>query len=84
MVKADMTSISLDIIFHDAYPTFKPVKKKRRKLGPDRAQAINDEVEQILHAGSITNVKYPDWLATSVVVKKLSNNYNLIWQPHQC
>ncbi|XP_024004013.1 uncharacterized protein LOC112081488 [Eutrema salsugineum] len=44
-------------------PTYKPIKQKRRKLGPEKAQAVNDEVEQLLKAGSITEVKYPDWLA---------------------
>lgn len=51
-------------------PTYKPIKQKRRKLGPEQAKAVNDEVGRLLGAGSITEVKYPDRLANLVVVKK--------------
>ncbi|CAA7059565.1 unnamed protein product [Microthlaspi erraticum] len=49
---------------------YKPMRQKRRKLGADKAQAVNEEVEKLLRAGSITEVKYPEWLANPVVVKK--------------
>ncbi|XP_024016562.1 uncharacterized protein LOC112089927 [Eutrema salsugineum] len=29
-------------------PTYKPIKQKRRKLGPEKAPAVNDEVERLL------------------------------------
>lgn len=51
-------------------PTFKPIKQERRNLGPDHAQNINDEVDRLLSAGSIREVKYLDWLANPVLVKK--------------
>ncbi|XP_010424499.1 PREDICTED: uncharacterized protein LOC104709616 [Camelina sativa] len=51
-------------------PTFRPVKQKRRKLGPERAEIVNKEVERLLKAGQIREVKYPEWLANTVVVKK--------------
>ncbi|XP_024009359.1 uncharacterized protein LOC112084455 [Eutrema salsugineum] len=57
-------------------PTFRPIKKKRRKLGVERAQAVNDEVERLLAVGQITEMKYPDWLANPVVVK----NKNCKWR----
>ncbi|XP_024006602.1 uncharacterized protein LOC112083104 [Eutrema salsugineum] len=67
-----MPGISIDVACHELNvdPTFKPVKQKKRKLGPDRAKAVNDEVEQLLKAGLISEAKYPDWLANPVVVKK--------------
>ena len=51
-------------------PSFKPVKQKRRKLGVERAKAVNDEVDKLLIIGSIREVQYPDWVANTVVVKK--------------
>ncbi|KAG7536943.1 Integrase catalytic core [Arabidopsis suecica] len=57
--------------------TFKPIKQKRRKLGPDRAQAVNDEVDKLLKIGSIREVKYPDWLANPVVVKKKNGKWRV-------
>ncbi|KAL0689242.1 hypothetical protein Bca4012_088920 [Brassica carinata] len=68
----DMPGIDINITCHELNidPTFKPVKQKRRKLGPERASAVNDEVEKLLRVGSLTEVRYPDWLANPVVVKK--------------
>lgn len=48
---------------------YKPVRQKRRKLGIERAKAVNEEVKKLLKAGSIYKVKYPEWLANHVVVK---------------
>ncbi|CAA7057629.1 unnamed protein product [Microthlaspi erraticum] len=59
---ADMPGIDTRITSHELNvdPTFKPMKQKRRKLGPDRAKAVNDEVDRLLKVGSIREVKYPD------------------------
>ncbi|XP_024006459.1 uncharacterized protein LOC112082972 [Eutrema salsugineum] len=56
-------------------PTYKPIEQKRRKLGPEKAQAVNDEVDRLLKAGSISEVKYPDWLANPVVIKKKNGKW---------
>ena len=66
-----MKGIDPNITTHELNvdPTFKPVRKKRRKLGPERSKAVNKEVDLLLSAGSITEVKYPEWLANPVVVK---------------
>lgn len=57
--------------------TFKHIRKKRRKMGPDRSKAVNEEVERLLGAGSITKVHYPEWLATPVVVKKKNGKWRV-------
>ena len=40
----DMPGIDINFTCHklNINPTFKPVKEKRRKLGPERANAVND------------------------------------------
>ena len=75
----DMPGIRIDITSHqlNVDPSFKPVKQKRRKLGPDRAKVVNDEVDKLLSAGSIREVKYPDWLANTVVVKKKNGKWRV-------
>ncbi|XP_013624528.1 PREDICTED: uncharacterized protein LOC106330634 [Brassica oleracea var. oleracea] len=75
----DMPGIDINITCHELNidPTFKPVKQKRQKLGPERATAVNDEVEKLLKVGSITKVWYPDWLANPVVVKKKNGKWRL-------
>ncbi|XP_024015214.1 uncharacterized protein LOC112088924 [Eutrema salsugineum] len=74
---SDMPGIDPKVARHELNidPTFKPVKQKRRKLGLEKAQAVNDEVERLLQAGSITEVRYPDWLANPVVVKKKNGKW---------
>ncbi|XP_056864097.1 uncharacterized protein LOC130494630 [Raphanus sativus] len=46
----DMPGIDINITCHELNtdPTFKPVKQKRRKLGPERATAVNEEVKKLL------------------------------------
>ena len=58
-------------------PTFKPIKQKRRKLGPERAGAVNEEVEKLLRVGSIMEVRYPDWLANPLVVKNKNEKWRV-------
>jgi len=67
-----MRGIDPSIICHELNvdQRFKPVKPKRRKLGVERAKAVNDEVDKLLKIGSIREVPYPDWVANSIVVKK--------------
>ena len=75
----DTTGIDPTIVTHELNvdSTYKPVKQKRRKLGPERAKAVNDEVDKLLKAGSIIEVKYPDWLANPVVVKKKNGKWRV-------
>ncbi|KAL0677561.1 hypothetical protein Bca4012_005542 [Brassica carinata] len=75
----DMPGIDINITCHELNidPTFKSVKQKRRKLGPELASAVNDEVEKLLKVGSITEVRYPDWLANPVVVKKKNGKWQV-------
>ncbi|XP_024009949.1 uncharacterized protein LOC112085152 [Eutrema salsugineum] len=75
----DMPGIDPQIACHELNidPTYKPIKQKRRKLGPEKAQAVNDEVERLLKAGSITEVKYPDWLANPMVVKNKNGKWRI-------
>ncbi|XP_013725779.1 uncharacterized protein LOC106429577 [Brassica napus] len=69
---ADVKGIDPAITTHELNvdPTFKPIRQKRRKLGPDRSNAVNKEVDRLLGAGSIAEVRYPEWLANPVVIKK--------------
>ncbi|XP_056860130.1 uncharacterized protein LOC130508574, partial [Raphanus sativus] len=58
----DMKGIDPNVTTHKLKvdPTFKPIKQKCRKLGLEKAQAVNDEVDRLTKAGSIREVHYPD------------------------
>ncbi|XP_024004917.1 uncharacterized protein LOC112082056 [Eutrema salsugineum] len=75
----DMLGISIDVTCHELNvdPTFQPIKQKKRKLGPEQAKAVNDEVERLLKVGLIAEAKYPDWLANPVVVKKKNGKWRV-------
>ncbi|XP_010462569.1 PREDICTED: uncharacterized protein LOC104743154 [Camelina sativa] len=76
---SSMTGIDPTITCHELNvdPTFKPVKQKRRKLGLERTAAVNEEIKKLLTAGSIREVKYPDWLSNPVVVKKKNGKWRV-------
>ncbi|CAA7040713.1 unnamed protein product [Microthlaspi erraticum] len=76
---ADMKGINPANTYHELNmdPTYKPMRPKRRKLGTDKAQAVNEEVEKLLRAVSIIEVKYPEWLANPVVVKKKNGKWKV-------
>ena len=49
-------------------PSAKPVRQKVRRFHPDRHQIIKTEVDNLLEAGFIKEIKYSEWLANVVVV----------------
>ncbi|KAK0587844.1 hypothetical protein LWI29_029875 [Acer saccharum] len=68
----DMLGIDPKVISHSLSinPEFRPVKQKRRLFNPERSTAIKNKVGKLLSAGSIREVKYPEWVANIVLVKK--------------
>ena len=75
----DMPGIDSEVIMHQLQvdPSHQPVRQKRRKFAPERDVIINEEVKNLLDAGFIREVQYPEWLANIVVVKKKSGNWRV-------
>ncbi|KAK1411206.1 hypothetical protein QVD17_37752 [Tagetes erecta] len=75
----DMTGISKDIITHklSVDPSFRPIHQQRRKYAPERNVVIQEEVDRLLRAGMIREVKYPKWLANVVVVQKKNGKWRV-------
>ncbi|CAA7047599.1 unnamed protein product, partial [Microthlaspi erraticum] len=76
---ADMPGIDPEIIMHKLQvdPEHQPVRQKRRKFAPERDLIINKEVENLLEAGFIREVRYPEWLANVVVVRKKNGKWRV-------
>ena len=55
----------------------KPVKQERRVFSPVKNQDLQEEVEKLQQASFIEYVKYPDWLANVVMVKKKNNKWRM-------
>ncbi|XP_071928199.1 uncharacterized protein [Coffea arabica] len=58
-------------------PQARPVRQKRRHFGPERSQAISDEVDKLLPAKMIHEVQYPAWLSNPVMVKKDTGGWRM-------
>ena len=74
---SDMVGIDPKVIVHrlQVDPDHQPVKQKRRKFAPERNKVINDEIQKLFDIGSVREVKYLDWLANVVVVKKKNRKW---------
>ena len=75
----DMKGISPDVITHklNVDPMHTTVKQKRRKFAPERNKIINKEIQNLLKTGKIREVKYPEWLANVVVVRKKNGKWRI-------
>ena len=51
----------------------KAVKQPQRRFHPDIVPKIEEEVEKLIQAGFIREVKYPRWISNIVLVKKKSD-----------
>ena len=71
-----MTGIDPALASHklSVSPMAKPVRQKVRRFHPDRHAIIQAEVSNLLQAGFIREVKYPEWLANVVVVLRKGGN----------
>ncbi|KAI3732604.1 hypothetical protein L1987_63810 [Smallanthus sonchifolius] len=75
----DMTCISKDVITHKLGidNSFRPIHQKRRNFAQERNTVIQEEVERLLKARMIKEVKFPRWLVNVVVVQKKNRKWRL-------
>ncbi|CAA0824155.1 Unknown protein, partial [Striga hermonthica] len=57
--------------------TVRPVVQKRRKLGPDRQKALEEEVKKLIDNKFIKEAKYLTWVSNPVLVKKSNGLWRL-------
>jgi hypothetical protein len=75
----DMPGIDERIITHKLAisPKAKPVSQRKRKQSEERRNAVSEEVEKLMKAGFIEEIKYPEWLANVVMVKKHNGKWRM-------
>ncbi|GAU32075.1 hypothetical protein TSUD_53430 [Trifolium subterraneum] len=76
---SDMPGIDETIITHKLAiaPNSKPVSQRKRKLGDERMTTIDEEVHKLKEAGFIEEIKYSEWLANVVLVKKSNGKWRM-------
>ena len=76
---SDMVRINPTMASHklNIVSTAKPMRQKVRHFHSDCHQIIQTEVDNLLRAGFIREVKYPEWLANVVVVLKKGGKWRV-------
>jgi hypothetical protein len=75
----DLCGVNRDVIEHslNVDPSFRPRKQRLQKMSDDKAKGARNEVKRLLSAGVIREVKYPEWLANTVMVKKVNGKWRM-------
>jgi hypothetical protein len=75
----DLCGVNRDVIEHslNVDPSFRPRKQRLWKLSDDKAEGAQNEVKRLLSAGVIREVKYPEWLANTVMVNKANGKWRM-------
>ena len=75
----DMPGIDPSVITHhlNVYPSFKPVRQKKRVFAPEQDNVIKEEVQKLTTTKFIREVYYPNWLANVVMVKNANDKWRM-------
>ena len=75
----DMTDISPAQASHklNVVSSARPVRQRVRRFHPNCHQIIQAEVDNLLDAGFIKEIKYPEWMANVVVVPKREGKWRV-------
>jgi hypothetical protein len=69
---ADMPGIPRELAEHELkiFPNAKPIKKSMRRYNPEKARSIGEEINRLLEAKFIREIKEATWLSPPVMVEK--------------
>ena len=80
---SDMPGIPREVAEHslDIRPNSKPVKQRLRRFNELKRRAIGEELQKLLAAGFIKEMKESDQLATSFItpIRHVLLHYNALW-----
>ncbi|XP_076910186.1 uncharacterized protein LOC143567733 [Bidens hawaiensis] len=76
---ADMTGVPRSIAEYKlrVNPMSTPIVQKKRKMGPEQTKAMNEQVQDLLHAGIIRERKYQTWVANPVIFPKSNGTWRM-------
>jgi hypothetical protein len=76
---SDLIGVSREVIEHklQVHPNVKPKKQKLHKMSEEKIEVAKDKVQQLLDAGFIREVRYPQWLANIVMVRKKNGKWQM-------
>lgn len=76
----DMLDIDSEVMCHKIHidKKFKPVKQKPRRAAPEKAKAIEEEVQKLLEERVIRVAEFPEWVSNPVVVRKNNGKLRVV------
>nr|GEU98339.1 reverse transcriptase domain-containing protein [Tanacetum cinerariifolium] len=76
---SDMTGMPRSVAEHqlNIREGYSPVRQKKRGQAPERAKAIQAEVQKLVDTGIMREVYYHDWLSNPVMVKKHDGSWQM-------
>ncbi|GKC09829.1 reverse transcriptase domain-containing protein [Tanacetum coccineum] len=76
---SDMTGVPRSIAEHrlNIREGYSPIRQKKRAQAPERAKAIQTEVQKLVEAGIMREVYYHEWLSNPVMVKKHDGSWRM-------
>nr|GEV13237.1 reverse transcriptase domain-containing protein [Tanacetum cinerariifolium] len=76
---SDMTGVPRSVAEHrlNIREGYSPIRQKKRGRAPERAKAIQAEVQKLVEAGIMREVYYHDWLSNPVMVKKHDGSWRM-------
>nr|XP_043613766.1 uncharacterized protein LOC122585704 [Erigeron canadensis] len=79
METSDMTGVPRELAEHalNANPNISPIRQKKRGMSQDRSKAACEQVNEMVEAGILREVKYQTWVANPVMVKKPDVSWRL-------
>nr|GEX27294.1 retrovirus-related Pol polyprotein from transposon opus [Tanacetum cinerariifolium] len=77
---SDMTGVSRFVAEHrlNIREGYSPMRQKKRGQAPERARAIQAEVQKLVDAEIMREVYYHDWLSNPVMVKKHDGSWRML------
>jgi len=55
----------------------RPKVQRRRRMSPEKLEAIREETRKLMTANHIREIQYPEWLANVVMVKKANGKWRM-------
>nr|XP_043638079.1 uncharacterized protein LOC122609083 [Erigeron canadensis] len=76
---SDMTGVPRELAEHalNANPNISPIRQKKRGMSQDRSKAACEQVNEMVEAGILREVKYQTWVGNPVMVKKPDGSWRL-------
>ncbi|GJS43489.1 reverse transcriptase domain-containing protein [Tanacetum coccineum] len=74
-----MTGVPRSVAEHrlNIQERYSPVRQKKRDQAPERAKAIQAEVQKLVDAGIMRDVYYHEWMSNPVMVKKYDGSWRM-------